>query len=258
MAMRERPSPSDAVIPSTSQVPGNIVGSGLRLPGMLVGRIPSVTTGTDPRMVLEPHATAAGAGHPPADEPPPGALVNLAETVVVKEENVFVVSRRDGSLPVGASHPLGINTIDCLFLSGHELCINGVRPRLLVASSSLGSESVHELTNPALPLPGGRILPLQTLQIRLIRRILTEGGVEETVFVQSHDREPLYLDLEVLLETDFEPMLAIRGIVATGPAMPVGFELWEYGGRLTHRGRDGRHRATTIEADRPCEPGDAP
>ena len=45
-------------------------------------------------MTLEAHATAAGAGHP-ATEPPPGALVNLAETIVIKEENVFAVSRRD-------------------------------------------------------------------------------------------------------------------------------------------------------------------
>ena len=50
-------------------------------------------------MTLEAHATAAGAGHPAETGPPPGALVNLAETIVIKEENVFVVCRRDGSLP---------------------------------------------------------------------------------------------------------------------------------------------------------------
>ena len=65
-------------------------------------------------MSIEAHATAAGAGHPPAgSEPPPGSLVNLAETSVIKEENVFVVSRRDGSLPVGHGHPLGLYRDDC-------------------------------------------------------------------------------------------------------------------------------------------------
>src|SRR5215207_10346203 len=93
-------------------------------------------------MTLEAHATAAGAGHPPAapEEAPPATLVNLAETIVVKEENVFVVCRRDGSLPVGTPHPLGVYSDDCRFLSGHELCVNGVRPRLLVASAAPGSE----------------------------------------------------------------------------------------------------------------------
>ena len=91
-----------------------------------------------------------------------------------------MVSRRDGSLPVSAPHPLGLYRDDCRFLSGHELCVNGVRPRLLVASAARGSESVHELTNPALPLPGGRILPLQSLQLRLERRIVGDDEIEET------------------------------------------------------------------------------
>jgi glycogen debranching enzyme len=206
-------------------------------------------------MTLEAHATAAGAGHPPAD-PPPGALVNLAETTVIKEENVFAVTRRDGSIPVGVPHPLGVYAEDCRFVSGHELCVNAVRPRLLVASAAQGSESVHELTNPALPLPGGRILPLQTLQIRLERRVVGERELEETLLVHSYDREPLYLDLDLLLEADFEPMLAIRGIIETGRGAAVAIDRLDHGVRFSVQGRDGRHRATTVVADRHCEEGE--
>jgi glycogen debranching enzyme len=211
-------------------------------------------------MTLEAHATAAGSGHPPA-EPAPGALVNLAETIVIKEENVFTIARRDGSVPIDTPHPLGVYSDDCRFVSGHELCVNGVRPRLLVASASPGSESVHELTNPALPLPGGRVLPLQTLQIRLERRVTGQCELEETVLVHSYDREPLQLDLDVLLAADFEPMLAIRGIVETGRAGRagrVGVETRADGVRFATLGRDGRHRATTVVADRPCGSGDRP
>jgi glycogen debranching enzyme len=208
-------------------------------------------------MSLEAHATAVGAGHPQADTAP-GTLVNLAETIVIKEENVFVVSRRDGSLPVGAAHPLGIYADDCRFLSGHELCVNGVRPRLLVASAARGSESVHELTNPALPLPGGRVLPLQSIQLRFERRVAGDCEIEETVLVHSYDREPLELQLELLLEADFEPMLAIRGIVETGRAADVAVEPLACGVRFSVLGRDARHRATTVVADRECEPGDEP
>src|SRR5215208_708026 len=211
-------------------------------------------------MSLEPHATAAGAGHPDADqaEPPPGALVNLAETIVIKEENVFVVSRRDGSLPVGVPHPLGIYSDDCRFLSGHELFVNGVRPRLLVASAAPGSESVHELTNPALPLAGGRILPLQSLQLRLERCLLDDWTIEETLLVHSYDREPLDLELDLRLAADFEPMLALRGIVATGRGPAVTIERLWCGLRFAVHGRDGRHRATTVAADRDCDAGDGP
>ncbi len=211
-------------------------------------------------MSLEAHATTAGAGHPPADqaEPPPGALVDLAETIVIKEENVFVVCRRDGSLPVEGPHPLGVYSEDCRFLSGHELTANGMRPRLLVASAAPGSESVHELTNPPMPLPGGRVLPLQSLQIRLERRITGDCSLEETLLVHSYDREPLYLDVDVSLQADFEPMLAIRGIVDTGAGPDVALERLAQGVRFAVHGRDGRHRSTTIAADRVCEEGEHP
>jgi hypothetical protein len=52
---------------------------------------------------------------------PPGMLENLAETTVVKDENVFVICRRDGSLPVSEPHPLGLYLDDCRHLTGHEL-----------------------------------------------------------------------------------------------------------------------------------------
>ena len=209
-------------------------------------------------MTLEPHATAAARGHPPAIEavPPPGALVNLAETVVIKEENVFVVSQRDGSLPVGEPHPLGIYADDCRFLSAHELSVNGARPRLLVTSATHGSESVHELTNPALPLPGGRVLPLQSMQIRFERCLAGGHEVEETLLVRSYDLEPLALELDLRLGTDFAPMLALRGIVDAGDGDRAAVEHFEHGMRFTARGRDGRHRATTITADRAVGRGD--
>jgi glycogen debranching enzyme len=208
-------------------------------------------------MTVDAHATAAGAGHPAA-VPAPGTAVNLAETIVIKEENLFVVCERDGSLPVGAEHPLGVYSDDCRFLSGHELSVNGARPRLLVASAAPGSESVHELTNPTLPLPGGRVLPLQSIQLRLERRVTGECELEETLLVHSYDREPVELLLDLRLAADFEPMLAIRGIVAAGRGAGVTIEQLDCGVRFALLGRDARHRATTVAADRACEPGEHP
>jgi len=207
-------------------------------------------------MTLEAHATAAGVGHP-TTAPPPGALVNLAETIVIKEENLFVVSRRDGSLPIGTPHPLGVYSDDCRFLSGHELLVNGLRPRLLVASAAPGSDSVHELTNPALPLPAGRVLPLQSIQLRLERCVTGECELQETLLVHSYDREPLELRLDLLLAADFEPMLAIRGIVDVGPGAAAAVERRRDGVRFSVLGRDGRRRATTVTADRTCDAGES-
>ena len=201
-----------------------------------------------------------GRRRPPARPGRPsrrGTLVNLAETIVIKEENVFAVCRRDGSLPVGrrtrsASTPTTAASspaTSCASTASGRGCSSPPR--------RAGSESVHELTNPALPLPGGRVLPLQSIQLRLERRVAGECELEETLLVHSYDREPLELELDLLLAADFEPMLAIRGIVEAGGGAGVAVERLERGVRFSVRGRDGRHRATTVVADRACEQGDA-
>ena len=46
---------------------------------------------------------------------------------------------------------------------------------------------MHGLTNPALPLPGGRVLPLQSVQIRMERCLAGGYELEETVLVHSYD-----------------------------------------------------------------------
>ena len=139
---------------------------------------------------------------------------DLAETTVIKDENVFVVCRRDGSLPVGEPHPLGLYLDDCRFLSGHELTVCGATPRLLVASAARGTDALHELTNPALALPDGRVLPLQSLRIRFERRVGPGDAVAETLLVYSYARERVRLDVELALAADFAPMLAVRGLVS--------------------------------------------
>jgi glycogen debranching enzyme len=177
-------------------------------------------------------------------------LVNLSETTVAKEGNVFSVTLHDGSLPVGEDHPLGVYADDCRMLSGHELRIGGARPRLLVTSESTGAAVVHELTNPPLALGVGRVLPLQTLRIRIERTLDGAGAMDERIVVHSYAREALDLELELCLAADLEPMLAIRGILArsggaTRHAVTGGV-------RFERTGRDGVSRHTTLTTRPPA------
>jgi glycogen debranching enzyme len=180
-------------------------------------------------------------------------LVNLSDTTVIKGGNVYAVTATDGSLALAEDHPLGVYRDDCRFLSGYEWTVNGVRPLLLVASAGQGSEAVHELTNPPLPLPGGRELVLQSLQLRLERRLDDRDHVEERLEVRSYDREPLELDLRLALRTDFLPMLAIRGIVAADAPAPTAGRV-PGGVRFAALGHDGLHRAITVTAEPAPEP----
>jgi glycogen debranching enzyme len=175
---------------------------------------------------------------------PLGAIGNLAETIVIKDGNVFLVAMRDGRLPIGVDHPLGLWFRDCRFLYAHELRICGELPRLLTATDAAGTEAVHELTNPDLQLGDGRRLPAESLRLRVERRAEAEGVLRQRIAVRSYHREPIRLPLELRLGADFLPMLELRGIVPrherpAPEARPEGFTLV---------GRDGVRRATHIHA----------
>ena len=175
-------------------------------------------------------------------------LVNLSEATVIKAGNVYGVTERDGSLPLSSEHPFGLYRDDCRFLNGHRWTIAGRPLRLLVASASRGSESVHELTNPPLPLADGRRLALQALQLRFERRLGDPLHFEEHMEIHSYDRHPVELDLELALRADFRPMLAVRGIVPADGPEPEVSEV-DGGLRFAALGRDDVHRALTVYGD---------
>jgi glycogen debranching enzyme len=173
---------------------------------------------------------------------------DLTRTLVLKTRNAFLVSLPDGEMPILGAHPFGLYRDDGRFLCGHELRIAGVRPRLLVAKAVTGAEAVHELTNPDLELPGSRRVPLQTLQLRLVRRLVDEAVMQERIHVHLYGRSAVELDLELALAADFQPMLALRGLVEAGPRA-VRLEALETGFRFAARCPDGVLRATTVTAD---------
>jgi glycogen debranching enzyme len=174
-------------------------------------------------------------------------LVNLAETTVVKAANAFCVSLRDGRLPLDADHPLGLYLEDCRHLRGYELRLAGRPPRLLVSSDAAGTGAAFELTNVDLELGDGSALPLQSLRVRVTRRIMRHAMLEQ-ITVRSHARGPVELELELRLDADFRPMLEVRGIVE-----PATREVRRsaQGDTLSFAavGLDGRERSTTVTCD---------
>jgi hypothetical protein len=133
---------------------------------------------------------------------------------------------------------------DCRYLRGHELCVGGQSPRLLVASDAAGTAAVFELTNPELVVAGGRRVALQSLRLRVERRMLPNAMVER-ITLRSHARDPVPFELELRLDADFRSMLEVRGLVS-----PVMREMRRHarGDTLVFAavGVDGRERSTTV------------
>jgi glycogen debranching enzyme len=182
---------------------------------------------------------------------PLGSIANLAETIVIKDGNVFMVTLRDGRLPVGVEHPLGLWFRDCRFLCAHELRLCGELPRLLTATDAAGTEAVHELTNPDLVLASGERLPAERLRIRIERRADGEGALRQRIAVRSYHRGPLQLPLELSIGADFLPMLELRGIVPKHDRPPP--ETGPEG--FSTIGRDGVRRTTAVRATPEPRPG---
>ena len=176
---------------------------------------------------------------------PLGELGNLADTIVIKDGNLFLVAMPDGRLPADVEHPLGLWFRDCRFLCMHELRICDQLPRLLTATDAAGTQAVHELTNPDLVLADGQArLPGESLRLRVERTVEAAGALRQRIAVRSYHRQAIQLSLELRLGADFKPMLELRGIVPKHErrppeAGPDGFSLV---------GRDGVRRTTRIHA----------
>lgn len=127
---------------------------------------------------------------------------DLTDAVVIKHGNLLLICRPDGSLPAEEPHPLGLWFRDCRFLSAHELRVAGRVMELRMCSDERGDEALHVLSNREM-----------SVEVRLERRLESCGMLRERIAVRSFARAPLRFSLQLRLGADFEPMLAVRGLV---------------------------------------------
>lgn len=172
---------------------------------------------------------------------------DLNQAVVLKHENLFLLTEPDGSMPGLGRHPFGLFYDDCRFLSGWRLELLGERPRPLVCSATTGHSSLHELTNHELELERGARLAAQTLQVSVARELVLPNLLEERITLASFARTPIAVPIRLWLCASFEPMMWIRGLVGDfQPNRPI---TTEHPGWIESSvvGHDGVERALVTE-----------
>src|SRR5918999_2127486 len=176
--------------------------------------------------------------------------MNLAEALVIKRGNLFLLTPRDARLPGGREQPLGLWYRDCRFLSVHELLLDGTPPMLLQASDAHGERAVHELSDSS-----------GAVSVRIVRTLEGPDRLRERVTLHSHGERDVRVELSLRLAADFELMLAVRGLVQRRDryveATAEGEEI-----RFAVRGRDDVLRTTTVDlseapASCACSDGEA-
>jgi len=127
----------------------------------------------------------------------PGLTLHLDDEVLVTD--------RDGS--IRAEGELGYLAADTRLLSGYRLRLGRLPPVLVSAIAPEPFSARFEFVNPTLETATGR-LPEGRIHLRVDR--VLGGGIHEDLDLESYANEPVELELEVRLESDFADLFDLR------------------------------------------------
>ncbi len=173
--------------------------------------------------------------------------LGVADAVVLKDEDIFLLTARDGSVPLGGKHGLGLYYNDCRFLDGYQLTIGGERPEALVATAASSYMASYELTNFKTAGTNGMALKKQRIGIK-IERIIESGklSVLDRFTFRNFDIQPVDFSISLTLQAGFQDTFIVRGAKGkrTGKLQaPV----WDKGVlRFSYKGADGIYRGLAI------------
>jgi glycogen debranching enzyme len=166
--------------------------------------------------------------------------------VILKQNDVFLVSDPTGDIPAGNEAGMGLYRSDTRFLSLYELRLNGRRPILLNYSVDRAYVATYQLVNPALDSEdGSSSIPRQSLSLRRTRFV--HEGLHERIGIQNCNRHPVHVELELRFDADFLDIFEVRGyhpLPTGGVREPPARD--ETGFTFGYRGLDGQHRSTEI------------
>jgi hypothetical protein len=82
----------------------------------------------------------------------PSVTSSIADAVVIKNEDVCLLTQPDGNVPRGESHGFGLYYHDCRYLSSYRLELGHLKAEVVVSSAERGFMATFELTNPEIKL----------------------------------------------------------------------------------------------------------
>ncbi|HKT60506.1 MAG TPA: glycogen debranching N-terminal domain-containing protein [Gemmatimonadales bacterium] len=177
----------------------------------------------------------------------PSASRSIADAIVLKRGDLFLIADPDGQVPSGRTHGLGLYYHDCRFLRTYELRLNGQMPVTLGATVAAGDHGAVQLTNPEIgPCATGEI-PRDTLDIEWSRAIdATSNALVDGLRLRNWGHQPIGCELELRFGAEFEDVFAVRGLIdeRLGTLDPPE---WDNGLlRFLYHGKDGLARSLTV------------
>ncbi len=167
--------------------------------------------------------------------------------MILKDEDIFFLARRDGTVPLGGRHGLGLYYHDCRFLDGYTLKLGGLEPEGLVSAAASSYRASFELTNPEIPSLTGDTIQTRRIGIKW-ERIIESGKLTilERITFRNFEIAPIDFRISVTLQARFEDVFIIHGARGkkTGKLQPPA---WDGGVlRFSYKGTDGIYRSLAI------------
>jgi glycogen debranching enzyme len=163
---------------------------------------------------------AKGGGRPSANDVKtrlltrknPSAASGIIEASVIKDGDLFLLTRGDGMVPFEGNHGFGLYRHDCRYLDGLRISLNGKPLDSLSSTTADGFRSVFQLTNPSLPRPGGHIHE-HSLGVRLTHLLSHDNvSMRDILEIRNFGSETVELELRIFLRAQFEDVFNIRGL----------------------------------------------
>jgi glycogen debranching enzyme len=141
-----------------------------------------------------------------------GQPTNIANAVVIKDADVFVLCQNDAGLPLDDDQGFGLYYHDCRFLKGYEVSIGKSRLNALASSAAHGYKAEFELTNRDLGSSDKIRIKKQSVGFNWQR--IVQGStlsVHDVIICNNYTVEPVEFVLTFVFEAGFEDIFEIRG-----------------------------------------------
>jgi glycogen debranching enzyme len=172
---------------------------------------------------------------------------DIRDTIVIKHQDLFLLSDLTGNVPRDNPNGLGLYYEDTRFLSTYELVLEGFPPTFLLSTGEMRFAEVQELTNPDLRLPNGSLIPKESITFHR-ERVISEATIYEILSVTNFNVTPVPLELVIFFDADFLDMFQIRGFVSGERRGVLRPPTWnENRLQFSYEGIDGVSRFTQIE-----------
>lgn len=190
---------------------------------------------------------AAGCKHRVLSQCAPADTESIADAAVIKDGDVFFLSRPDGEVPLGGAHGFGLYVGDTRYVDGYELRLAGRAPEGLGANAVDAWRARLQLTNPDLVLPGGETLPRRTLGLRWVR--VVDGdcpALQDALDFTNHGQTPIDLPVKLTFRARFEDVFVVRGLVDPSPVLAPSPRWIEGALHFRRQGEDGCVRGALV------------